>query len=147
MITSALGYSLIRREEGLSLFVKGDTGGKQEIGYGHDLLPGESYPDGISQDYAQTLLQQDVAKAESHLNPLIPAGCTQNQFDALIDFTYECGAGAAQQLLAHGWSQVTLQLPRWVHAQVNGQTVTLPGMVNRRAAEIALFSTPGPIST
>jgi lysozyme len=142
MQTSSLGYALIRREEGLTLTVKGDTGAKQEIGYGHDLLPGESFPNGIDQDEAERLLQQDVPKCERALNPLISPGCTQNQYDALIDFTYECGPMALSELLSHGWSQVTAQLPRWVHAHVDGQLVELPGMVARRQIEALMFSTP-----
>lgn len=140
MTTSENGYALIRKEEGLTLTVKGDTGGKQVIGYGHDLLPGESYPNGIDEATAEFLLEHDVAKCEAVLNPLIPADCTQNQFDALIDFEYE--TGNVKMLLSHGWDQVPAQLPRWVYAHVNGVLTKLPGMVLRRAVEAGLFSTP-----
>ncbi len=142
MQTSLNGYALIRREESLTLTVKGDTGGKQEIGYGHDLLPGESFPEGIDQDKAEQLLQLDVPKCERALNPLISPGCTQNQYDALIDFTYECGPMALSELLSHGWDQVTVQLPHWVHAHVKGVLTELPGMVARRRIEVLMFSTP-----
>lgn len=142
MRTSRNGYALIRREEGLTLTVKGDTGGKQEIGYGHDLLPGEEFPDGVDQDMAEHLLCLDVMKCERALNPLVLPTCTQNQYDALIDFTYECGAEALAELLAHGWDQVPKQLPRWVHAHVKGQFVELPGMVKRRQIEVLMFMTP-----
>jgi GH24 family phage-related lysozyme (muramidase) len=135
MITSENGYQLIRDEEGFSPIAKGDYG-HQEIGFGHDLLPGEAFADGIDRGQGEFLLEHDVAKAEDALNPLVPATCTQNQFDALIDFTYECGGSAVKQLLAHGWDQVTMQLPRWIHA--GGQV--LEGMVTRRQKEIALFN-------
>jgi len=138
MKTSENGYQLIRDEEGFTPVAKGDYG-HQEIGYGHDLLPGESFPDGIDETQGEFLLQHDVAKAEDALNRLIPPTCTQNQFDALIDFTYECGPEAIEQLLNHGWSQVTVQLPRWVHA--GGQV--LQGMVTRRQKEIELFNEVG----
>lgn len=139
MQTSDAGLDLIRTEEGLTLTVTGDAGGKEQIGYGHDLLPGEWYPHGITAATAEELLRQDVAKCEAVLNRLVPAACTQGQFDALIDFTYECGAGALETLLAHGWNQVPWQLPRWAHAQVNGAEVELPGMVARREAEVTMF--------
>ena len=135
MNISQAGYGLIKDEEGFTPVAKGDFG-HMEIGYGHDLLPGESYPNGITQAQANGILVQDVLKAETALNPLIPESCTQNQYDALIDFTYECGSGAIEELLAHGWDQVTAQLPLWIHA---GGKV-LPGMVARRAKEIALFN-------
>ena len=135
MTTSENGYQLIRDEEGFTPIAKGDFG-HLEIGFGHDLLPGESYPNGIDIAHAEFLLSADVAKCEIALNPLFPAWGTQNQYDALIDFTYECGGGAIALLLGHGWNQVTAQLPRWVHA---GGKV-LPGMVTRREKEIALFN-------
>lgn len=142
MQLSPYGYTFIQQQEGYTPTVKGDTGGKQEIGYGHDLLPGESFPNGITQLQAGALLREDVAKIEPYLSASVPADCTQNQFDALADFTYECGLGALHQLLAHGWSQVTVQLPRWVHANVGGVETVLEGMVARRAAEIQLFNSP-----
>jgi lysozyme len=140
---SPYGYTFIQEQEGFTPTVKGDTGGKQEIGYGHDLTQDDlSYPDGITQPQAAALLREDVAKIEPSLSVSVPADCTQNQFDALADFTYECGLGALHQLLAHGWSQVTVQLPRWVHANVGGVETVLEGMVARRAAEIQLFNSP-----
>jgi lysozyme len=60
----------------------------------------------------------------------------QNQWDAVADFTFECGSGALIQLLAHGIDQIPAQLPRWVHA---GGKV-LPGMIARRAAEVKMFN-------
>ena len=138
MQTSQNGFDFIMSQEEFSATVKGDTGGKQEVGYGHDLLPGESFPHGISCIDALTLLHEDVEKFEPAVNAL---GWTlnQNQFDALIDFTYECGPGALEQLASHGQSQLLNQLPRWVHAKVNGVEVVLLGMVNRRRAEIELW--------
>jgi lysozyme len=121
--------------EGLLLTAKEDTGGKQEIGYGHDLLPGESYPDGIGQGTADSLLAEDLATCDAHVNGLGWI-LTQGQHDALADFTYECGPGALRQLSSHGQEQAPEQLPRWVHASVNGAETVLPGMVARRAAEV-----------
>ncbi len=146
MNTSENGYQLIRDEEGFSPFPKGDYG-HEEIAYGHDLLPDESYPNGIDIGGGEVLLEHDVAKVEPVLNRLIPPTCTQNQFDALIDMGYECGIEALQELIAHGWDQIPYQLYHvdpdgsqhgWIHA---GGKI-LPGMVARRKKEIALFSQP-----
>ena len=46
MQTSANGIAFIKKNEGLVLKA-GDDVGHQAIGYGHDLLPGESYPNFI----------------------------------------------------------------------------------------------------
>jgi lysozyme len=140
MQTSSNGYALIEQNESFIPVVKPDTGGKLKIGYSHDLLPGESFPNGITQQAALALLHEDVAKIEPCVSASVPPDCTQNQYDALIDFTYECGLGALHKLLSHGWSQVTIQLPHWNKAHVNGILVELPGMTARRAAEVHLFN-------
>lgn len=144
MRVSPAGRQFIRQHEGITLDVVGDTGGHQEVGYGHDLKPGESYPAGITADTAEFLLDADVAIVDEALDRVLgPLGweLTQNQVDAVGDFCYECGAEALAELAAHGVDQVPTQLPRWVHAKVNGVETTLPGMVGRRADEVKLWET------
>ena len=87
--------------------------GVQTIGIGHKLLPGESFPDGITQDQAQTMLAHDLTFVQNALTVIAPASCTQNQWDALCDFGFNLGVGALKTLLAHGWDQVPTQLLRW----------------------------------
>ena len=136
MQTSERCREAIKGFEGLTLTVKADCG-QQEIGYGHDLLPGESYPEGIDEATAEELLTEDLAKVDAAMNAQhLALDLNQNQWDALADFTYECGKGALIQLLAHGVNQVPAQLPRWVHARVKGVETVVPGMVKRRATEV-----------
>jgi lysozyme len=140
MQTDAAGHAFIESNEdpaGPMLTVQPDTGGKFQIGYGHQCAQ-DAYPDGIDDQDAEDLMADDVAVCDGAIAEL---GWTlnQNQWNALSDFTYECGPEALQELAAHGQDQVTTQLPRWVHAKVNGVETVLPGMVKRRAAEVALF--------
>lgn len=138
MKTSPAGRKFIADNEGFCSHAQGDYG-HLVIGYGHDLLPGESYLDGISLDQAEGLLQQDIAKVDASMNAQhLALDFNQNQWDAIADFTFECGAGALIQLLAHGVDQIPEQLPRWHFAGGS----SLPGMIARRAAEIKLFNTP-----
>ena len=130
------GIRFIETNEGFSATVYGDVG-HSAIGYGHDLLPGESFPMGVTEAQAEALLTEDVGKVEAALNPLIPATCTQNQFDALCDFGYNLGCGALKTMLAHGWDQVPEQMLRWDF--VDGQPNA--GVEARRAAEAQLFNT------
>ena len=135
MQTSQAGLDFIAKNEGLSLKVYNDNG-KPCVGYGHDLLPGESYPDGITTLQARLLLEKDVALRDALMAHLVPPNCTQNQWDACSDFCYNLGIHSLQIMLAHGWDQFPTQAVLWDH--VNG--VENAGLKARRAAEVALFT-------
>jgi lysozyme len=136
MKTSQTGISLIESEEGLRLETYNDIVGIATIGYGHKLLKNEEYPNGITQEEAQLMLQADLAHVESYINRLAPSA-NQNQFDALADFGYNLGVGALQQMLAHGFDQVPNQILSWDHA--GGKVVA--GLLRRRQAELNLWNT------
>ena len=138
MQTSQNGIQFIANNEGFCSHAQGDYG-HLVIGHGHDLLPGESFPNGITLDEAEGLLQQDVAKVDAAMNAQhLALDLNQNQWDAVVDFAYECGTGALIQLMAHGIDQIPAQLPRWHFAGGS----SLPGMVERRKADIELYNTP-----
>jgi lysozyme len=128
---------LITASEGFSATVYNDVAGNPTIGYGHKLLPGETFEAPITEDGAIALLKEDLAPAENSVSKYAPQ-CNQNQFDALCDFAYNLGVGKLQIMLAHGWDQVPVQMPYWVNAGGKPQ----PGLVTRRANEVALFNTP-----
>ncbi|MGO8792923.1 MAG: lysozyme [Terriglobia bacterium] len=135
MQISENGIRFIESFEGFAGKVYNDVG-HPAIGYGHDLQPGESYPDGITQPEAEALLIQDVnTRYAPVVNGLIPSDCTQNQFDALCSFAYNLGTGSLGTMLAHGWDQVPVQIPRW--NKVSGQPNA--GLTARRQAEVELF--------
>lgn len=133
--TSPAGRAFLESNEGLLLVAKPDAKGKWSIGYGHDLLPGESYPNGITAVEADQILSEDLAKEEAAVNAGVPDNCTQNQFDALVDFTHEEGPGGLHQLLAHGWDKIPVQILRWdvVEGKHNA------GVAERRKKDLALF--------
>jgi lysozyme len=124
----------LKEFEACSLAVYEDEG-KQAIGWGHDLLPGESFPNGITQEEADQLLASDLPKYEDQVNSL-GLTLTQGQFDALVDFCYNEGFGHLQTMLAHGIDQVPVQLPRWDYAggKVNQNLQT------RREWEVSLWN-------
>jgi peptidoglycan L-alanyl-D-glutamate endopeptidase CwlK len=133
MKTSDAGIKFIEKNEGLRLVVYLDAG-KPCIGYGHDLLPDEVYPNGITMATAQLLLDKDLGQWENAVNACnLPL--TQSQFDVLVDFTHNLGVGALHQLLSHGLDQVPTQLERWDH--VGGAENA--GLLFRRKAEAAMW--------
>lgn len=127
---------MIEQFEGFRNLPYLDVAGRPTCGYGHLIKAGEDFSAGITEAQAQDLLQADVETAEKAVNAHIPAWCNQNQFDALVDFTFNLGAVPLQLLLSHGWAEVPDQMPRWCHAG----GVSVPGLVRRRQAEVDLFT-------
>ena len=73
---------------------------------------------------------------------------TQHQFDALVSFVYNCGTGAflsstmLRLINYQSYADAADQFLEWVHGEVDGKKVVLPGLVSRRGAERAMFLTP-----
>lgn len=130
------GISLIEKSEGLRLDVYLDNG-KDAIGYGHDLLPGESFPNGITTLQASLLLEHDVTPLLIALEKLCPLA-NQNQVDALVDFGYNLGLKDLKEMLAHGFGQVPVQMLRWDY----NKGVRDAKIEARRQREVNLFNTP-----
>jgi GH24 family phage-related lysozyme (muramidase) len=135
------GLDFIEGNEGFAAFPAPDSG-KLAWGYGHDQVLGETPPASITRDAAQALLVKDAARFEPAVNALIPPGCTQNQFNALLDFCYNEGPAALATMMHHGWDQVLVQLPAWCYEHVKGLPVKSKGLLARRQKEVALFTTP-----
>jgi lysozyme len=141
MRTSINGIRFIEHNEGFRSSVYRDNT-KSAIGYGHDLLPGESFPNGITPQQAANLLIQDLStKFEPPVNRLAPEA-NQNQFDALVDFCYNLGPPALATMLHHGLAQVPTQIPAWCYEDVKGVEVKNPDLESRRQSEVQLFNTP-----
>jgi GH24 family phage-related lysozyme (muramidase) len=74
---------------------------------------------------------------DAQINSLFVDGhLTQGQFDALVSFCYNEGFGRLHTMLSHGLANVPNELPHWVYAG----TVKLPGLVTRRAQEVAWWN-------
>lgn len=71
--------------------------GYPTIGYGHVIIEGEEFPLGIDRQKAEELLRQDVKIAERAVLRLIKVPLSDNQFSALVAFTYNLDAGALQR--------------------------------------------------
>ncbi len=142
MQLSAVGLELIKRSEGFRGHVYTDVAGFPTIGYGHRVTPPESFPGGINEAQAAAMLIGDVLEAEHEVARLVRVALTQGQFDALVDFCYNLGAGrlAASSLLrelnAGRHDAAGEQLLSWDHA---GGMVNA-GLMARRQAEFQLWN-------
>lgn len=135
------GLELIKQYEGFSPVIYRCPAGYDTIGYGHLIRQGEDFAEGISPLWAEELLRRDVAESEHAVLRLIAVPLTDGQFDALVSFTFNLGAGALQRsslrrAINRGeYDEAPEQLRRWVYA--NGKR--LKGLVRRREAEIERF--------
>lgn len=117
--------------------------GVPTIGWGH--TKGVKLGDTCSVQQADIWLSQDLEDAAAAVASLVHVPLTQGQFDALTDFVFNLGAGRLKtstllELLNAGRVFVAAdQFKLWVHAKVKGQDVIEPGLVKRRAAEVAMF--------
>jgi GH24 family phage-related lysozyme (muramidase) len=141
MKLSALGLDLIKRSEGFRAQEYRDVAGFSTIGYGHRIVDGESFPAGVSEEQASALLLADVCTAEKAVARLVCVPITQGQFDALVDFTFNLGAGRLagstllRELNAGQVDSAGQLLLVWSYAA----GVVNSGLLARREAELALW--------
>lgn len=150
MQLSEQGAEFIGRFEGFSASLYNDPAGHCTIGYGHLVHHGNcngseppEFKKGLTRKQAAKLLQKDAKTAAAAVEEKVTVPLNQAQFDALVSFTFNLGAGnlASSTLLkklnANGYGAVPSELDKWVLA--GGKR--LQGLVNRRKAEGILFST------
>lgn len=138
---SAAGIALIKRFEGCRLTAYKCSAGVWTIGYGH--TSGVHSGQVITQAQADAFLRQDLEKFERYVNSTayvpITAQLNDNQFAALVSFAFNCGQGNLKRLCAgRNTAQIAAAMPQYCKAAGR----KLPGLVQRRAAEVALFNTP-----
>ena len=142
---SAAGLEFIAAQEGFRAAVYEDAAGVATIGFGHVLTPGEDYRDGLSRDAALALLRRDGAEAEAAVRRLVTVALTQAEFDALVSFTFNEGAGhfgrstLLAKLNAGDFAGAAAQFFAWDKIVVNGVATVSAGLARRRRAERALF--------
>lgn len=141
MKTSSTGRALIRNAEGDKLTAYYCPAGVLTIGVGHtgpDVKPGMR----ITQPQSDALLIADLAKFEKAVARNVKVALNQNQFDALVSFTYNLGEGNLRSSMllkrvnAGDMVGAAAEFGKWNKA---GGRV-LAGLTKRRAAEAALFS-------
>lgn len=137
--TSEEGVALIKHFEGCELTAYLCPANVWTIGYGHTASVSEG--DVITEEEAERLLKEDLEEFEGYVRELVEYDLTQNQFDALVAWTYNLGPGNLKEStllnrVNYGpISDVPTQIKRWTKA--NGKE--LAGLVKRRAAEAALW--------
>ena len=137
---SQTGLDYIKAQEGFRSVPYWDVKG-YSIGYGHFMGPTITIPF-ITQAEGETMLLQDVAACESSVQSLVRVPLTQGQYDALIDFCYNLGAGALAKstllakLNAGDYAGAANEFGKWILADGAPNSV----LVARRAGEVEMFT-------
>ena len=138
------GIDAITSYEGRRLTAYPDPGtgcAPWTIGVGHIL--GVKQGDTCTVEESDALLRADLSDAQNAVNRLVSVALTQGQFDSLVSFVFNLGAGALRSstllrmLNAGNYDKAADQFLLWTHAAGR----VLPGLVKRRASERILFLT------
>lgn len=141
MKISQNGIELVKRFEGCCLTAYKPVAAEKywTIGWGHygpDVRQGQT----ITQAQADALLKQDLVRYEDSVQRYVTFDMNQNQFDALVSFCYNCGAGSLQTLVRNRTPETIAQKMLAYNKGAGG--VVLPGLTKRRQAERELFLRP-----
>jgi lysozyme len=135
------GQALTEQFESCHLTAYQDIKGIWTIGWGHtgkDVTPGLT----ISQAQADTFLSLDMYKAVNTVNYGVHIPVTQGEFDALVDFAFNCGCsaflGSTMLVLINenNLAAAAEEFAKWDHAS----GVIVAGLLRRRLAEKAEFN-------
>jgi lysozyme len=140
MQVSQKGVVAITAHEGFreKVYKVGGRGG-DTIGYGHEVLPGEIFSQGVTKDQALDLLDKDIQKALKDVQAHVKVPLKQHQLDALVSYVYNTGSLHNSRLINRLNAGDFLGAAREMDIITQGRVVKLQGLVNRREAEQKLF--------
>ena len=133
---SKQGLALTENFESCRLTAYQDIKGIWTIGWGHT---GPEVVEGLvwTQNQADMALAEDMNYADRMVNAMVTVQLTQGEYDALVDFAFNCGCNAEKgstllKLVNAGmFAAAAEQFQLWDHA--SGQVVA--GLLRRRLAE------------
>lgn len=148
MKLSPAGAQLIQEFEGLFLNAYKDPIGVVTIGWGHTNVDPPYFKMGDKWTKAQCLnvFYTDMVRYEDGVKRLVKVPLSQNQFDALVSFTYNCGEGnlgkssLLRKVNNRDFEGAANSFADWNKA---GGRV-LAGLTRRRAAEALMFRSFSP---
>ena len=139
------GIEIVKSFEGISLEPYLCPANVWTVGYGatvgSDGRRIDPDMESISETEAEALLIRDLGSSEGWVSRLIKTALTENQFSALVSFTFNLGAGSLQRstlrmkLNRSEYQGAADEFPKW---RMAGGRV-LAGLVRRRASERKLF--------
>lgn len=134
--------AFIKRMEGFAKYPVWDYA-QYSVGYGCRCEKGE-YPNGITEAEADALLRKAISNFENGINN-IGRQLTQNQFDALVSFSYNVGlawiSNSSYRIykLAHGTQYTEAEVFDIFGSWNNAGGKPLAGLTRRREAEARMW--------
>lgn len=141
---SAAGAAAIIGHEGWENEPYRDIAGVWTVCAGHTSTVQPGVP--MSDEQCRELLIEDSGDAQRAVQRLVKVPVTQEQFDALVSFTFNLGAGSLQsstllrKLNAGDCWGAANEFPRWNKARVRGVLRPVQGLTTRRLAEQRAFA-------
>lgn len=123
----------------------GDVVGTLTIGYGHTDAAG--YPKikqglRLTKEQADEILGDDLSPCEADVRRLVKIALGQHQFDALVSFDFNCGAGNLKKLVVKLNQGDYDDIPKHLMQFVSSKGQRMQGLVNRRTGEAAVWAMP-----
>lgn len=146
MRTGETGLNLIKGYEGLRMSAHYAPSEQWTVGYGH--VSSARHGMSVTEGDAERLLRDDVKPIEALIADTVRAPLNQNEHDALTSLIFNIGeenwrrSSVLRKLNAGDKLAAAQGFEMWNKARVNGELVTLDGLVRRRAAEKSLFLMP-----
>ena len=145
-VTGTNGLNLIKKKEGFVSIPYKCQAGIPTIGYGstyyEDGTKVTMSDPGITEEQATKLLSNTIKGFEKAVNTYVTSDINQNQFDALVSFTYNVGPDQFKKstLLKYinknpNDPNIALEFAKWVKVKGN----VSKGLVKRRAEESNLY--------
>ena len=123
---------------------KADAPGVMTVGYGHVIKAEDRIPYPMTPMSATDLLLKDCETAENEIARVVKVTLNQNQYDALCSFVFNVGMEHIEfsPFMRHlNAGQFDVACAHWkLFDKSNG--VEVPGLLDRRLAEISLFWKP-----
>lgn len=145
MELSERGRKSLKMREGERLLAYQDSKGIWTIGVGH-VAPYVIQGLRIDQKESDSFFNADVAWAERSVSKNVTVNISQDQFDALVSFTFNVGPTAfkestlLKELNKGNYFAVPAQLMRWNKITVDGRKRVLDGLVKRRDSEVSQWN-------
>ena len=139
--TNINGINLIKHYEGFKPKPYFCIAGCATIGFGHKILASENFTY-LTEAEAETLLAADLYTTEKAVIRLINTCLTDDQFAALVSFTFNLGGSALQrstlrQKVNYGlFQECSEEFLKW--CCVGGRKIS--GLIRRRTSEVKLFN-------